>query len=79
MEDLPEERGECHLCCDGSVGHSAFALKYGSNYETLNLYYVSLGFLSKRQLQPPTDARPLVQAGLLFFVFSVHFTIMAIN
>lgn len=67
MEDLLEERGQCHLCCDGSMDTEPLSLKYASVYETLHLCHLFLGFLSKRQLQPPTDARPLVQAGLIFF------------
>ncbi len=67
MEDLLEERGQCHLCCDESLDTVPLALKYGSVYETFNLCHLFLGVLSKRQLQPPTDARPLVQAGVIFF------------
>ncbi len=46
------------------------ALKYGSVCETFNLCHLFLGVLSKRQLQPPTDARPLVQAGVIFLYSS---------
>ncbi len=40
--------------------------------------HMFLGVLSKRQLQPPTDARPLVQAGVIFCI-PVHFGIMAVS